>query len=208
MKKIIMIKHILWFTVLFILLPNICVKAQKKINIVETGSYASCFVYQLQDEKGNKIKVPSVIDSALNCPSGLISVSPDSKYFVFFHDALKIYDFSSKKITVLFDIPENSDGFSDVCWSPDGSKFIFINVNQQLYQGGCKIFVVVLNQGKFEKKYTFEAPVNYVCGSFCTSAAGYDFWFKNNQEISYKRNINIETRPGETETIQLPDTEH
>ena len=198
-----MIRHFLWFTILLFLLSNSNINAQKKINIVETGSYASCFVYQLLDEKGNKIKVPAIIDSALDCPSGLISVSPDCKYFVFYHDALKIYDFYTKKISVLFDIPENSEGFSDVCWSPDGSKFVFVNINQQLYKGGCKIFVVILNQGKFEKKYMIEAPVNYVCGSFCTSAEGYDFWFKNNQEISYKRNINIDDNPGKVETIDL-----
>lgn len=208
LKKNIMIKHILWLSVFLILIPSFSIKAQKKINIVETGSYASCFVYQLQDDKGKHIPVPAEIKKALDCPSGLVSVSPDSRFFVYFSEVVKIYSFSDNKITSLFEINENSDGFSDVCWSPDGSKFMFININQELYQGGCKIFVVCLKEGKLDKLYSYEASVNYTCGSSCFSIVGVDFWFKNNTTISYKRNINIETRPGEAEIFQLPEAEN
>jgi len=200
--NILMFRSLVFLVVLLAFYSN-KTNAQQKYQLVETGSEASCFYYKVADENGKWIKMPAEIDSALSCPSGLLGISPDSKYLIYVWSDLQLYDFTTKKKSVLLNMDEPSEGFSNICWSPNETKMMFVNIDQNTFVGGGRIHVIEIDNDKLCKHQYFDVPVNYTCGSSCFSESGIDFWFNNNVLISYKRNINLETDPGKIVEIDL-----
>jgi len=54
---------------------------------------------------------------------------------------------------------------------------------------------------KVKATYTVDRPVNFHCGSMCFSEAGKDFKFDADKNVLYRRNVNIDDRPGIWELI-------
>ncbi len=201
MKRIIFISSFVFFS--FAVLH-----AQKNIEyslrIVNTE--ASCTNYEVVDGSGNKVVLPEEVQSSLLCPS-LLNLKGDTLCFRD-NNEICIYLISSKKTYSLFEVFPDIDGVSGPVWSPNGQRVAFVVINQERkhdYTDFCRIIVLELDRNAtVVAKYKFDRPVSFVCGSICSSLAGTDFRFIDNNNLEYIRNENIEKRPGEKGYVFIP----
>lgn len=189
--------------IIFLLLIGIsAIHAQYKF--VEKDTDASCIKYKIVDQNNKEVALPKKIMEILSCPS----VAELHQNLLTYQDgiAIKQYNLDTKKEVVLFKVYHDIDGVSDPVWSDDHSKMMFVIINQEKrygYKDMCRILVLEISNGQILKKWKYDRPVNFSCGSLCSSSGYDDFMFIDTKTIKYKRNINIEDRPGEFETIIL-----
>jgi len=61
----------------------------------------------------------------------------------------------------------------------------------------CGLILDLDSNFRVTGKHKFDRPVNFICGSICSSDAGIDFRFIDENNFEYIRNMNIDYRPGE-----------
>ncbi|HCB62967.1 MAG TPA: hypothetical protein DEP77_13625 [Bacteroidales bacterium] len=173
--------------------------AQQKYELAEENVYASCVDYKLVDSSGATLTVPKSVKEGLLCPS-LLSLDGDTLCYRS-GNSIRIFHISSGLDYKLFDVFDDVDGVSGPVWSPSHRRIGFIIINQQRshgYNDFCRIIILDLNSDfKVIGKHKFDRPVNFSCGSICSSDAGTDFRFLDENNFEYTRNINIDERPGE-----------
>lgn len=171
----------------------------------EVPGDASCTSYYITDIDLNPIKVTEEVQKNLQCPS-VLSIHKNG-LIMYANDRLLWYNIQTKQMSVLVSLYRDIDGVSDVTWSPDGKKMMFAIINQQRkygYKEFVRIMVLEVNEnGKVSSKRKFDRPVNYSCGSICSSFPGDDFRFIDDNTIEYRRHELIDDRPGIWETISL-----
>lgn len=155
--------------------------------IVEVGADASCTYCELQNGYGEKIKLPEEVEYYFECPV-VLTISPDYSYLVFGDLAeLKSYSFRTQEIKTVIKFDKGCEGISPVVWSPDQTKMLFVDVNQEGYENWTKLHVLDVSDGRISKRLAFDVKVNFVCGNYCSSFPNEDFWFKNNSTVIYKK---------------------
>lgn len=147
--------------------------------------------------------MPEEVEVQFDCPS-VLTLAPDYSYLVF-NDGnnLKSYSFYDQAIHTIVSFKPGSEGVSGIEWSPNNEKVLFVEVNQQKHDSLTQLFVIDMQQGAAAKRKIMNLPVNFVCGSFCSSGAGKDFRFKNNQTIIFKRHWASEYKPEEEQSVEL-----
>jgi hypothetical protein len=137
----------------------------QNIRLIQTGSEASCFHYELQDN-GKKIETTKEIEEALFCPS-LAEISTDNKYLLFLSSSgLKTYDFKNKTTNDLMSFLPSNEGVS--CnWNEQNTKIACVAINTKEYKNFTKVFTLELDQGKLSKKEIYDEKIQYHCGSIC-----------------------------------------
>ena len=172
----------------------------QEYKIIQTDEYGSCADYEIYQ----KVEFPEQITQALECPPW-VDVQGDFLTIVSQNNVL-MYDLVSKQTITLFTLYDDIDGISAPAWSADKSKIMFVIINQKQthdYKSIARIIVITLKNGQVVYKEKFDRPVNFICGSICSSIPGGDFYFVDNKTIEYTRNYNIEERPLEKEKISL-----
>lgn len=165
--------------------------------IVQIGAEASCFYYELRDASGKKINVPSDIEQAMQCPV-MLSLSRDYNYLLYsVNDSVRMYDFSKGIAKHITEFSKYVIGYSDAIWSPDNSRFAFVQLENwnPNFSGG--IYVGTIENGEVIKQVTYMEKIRFVCGSVCTSYPGHDFWFIDNSHIGFRPYINTPDEEGE-----------
>ncbi|MBN2681464.1 MAG: hypothetical protein JXR58_03080 [Bacteroidales bacterium] len=171
--------------------------------LVEVGNYGSCRVFELHNGYGEKIKVPEEVENQFDCPSVLI-LAPDYSYLVYNEGTgLKSYSFYDNAVHTIANFKPGSEGVSGIEWSPNKEKIMFVEINQQKHDSLTQIFIIDMHQGNATNRLVLDLPVNFVCGSFCSSDAGEDFRFKNNQTAIFKRHWSAQYKPEEEQSIPL-----
>jgi hypothetical protein len=177
------------------------VNSYKKL--VEIGNYGSCKVFELHNGYGEKIKVPEEVEAVFDCPSVLV-LSPDYSYLIFNEDQdLKTFSFYDNEVHTLVNFKPGSEGVSGIEWSPNKEKIMFVEVNQRKHDSLTQLFIIDMSMGAATQRKVLDLPVNFVCGSICSSDAGSDFKFKNNQTAIFKRHWAKEYKPEEEQAIPL-----
>lgn len=156
---------------------------------------ASSFYFELHDANHNKVSLPEEVEAQIWDAGG--SVSPDSRYLCYFaweddKSFLRCYDFEKEKVTQLIEFYDGGDGIPSVVWYENENRFAFVNINQEKYENGAKIFVITLENGEMASKESFEVPVNFECGSMCLSYPEEDFWWVSEKKIGYKPHWSLE----------------
>ncbi|OJJ23120.1 hypothetical protein BKI52_01855 [marine bacterium AO1-C] len=181
---------------------------QYPLNVVAQGLQVNREIYGVVDEKYEEIDLPQKIKESLKLsfirpqvtpnPLELIYSGSDSKSDSFL---IKTYEVDTQKEKVLIKLPAERDGISSIIWSPNEQLFAFVDVDQDGYKMGTKLYVYHLESGKVS---LFDAPINFMCGASCYVHAGEDFLFKDDKTITYLKhkmknegkeemiNINIE----------------
>jgi len=185
--------------VFFLILYGMAASAQPKYELIEVKTSGSCVDYQLVDSSGAAFNIPSSVKDGLICPS-LLSLNGDTLIYRT-GNSVRIFHISSGLDYKLFEVFDDVDGVSGPVWSPSHRRIGFIIINQQRshgYNDFCRIIILDLNSDfKVIGKHKFDRPVNFSCGSICSSDAGTDFRFLDENNFEYIRNINIEDRPAE-----------
>ena len=162
-------------------------KNRYPITLVEypEGGYASCFVFKIENEKGQFLKMRKEVEEGLDCPS-LIDNSPNRHFLIYVHNnRVKMLDFSSDKSQVVTSFEHATDGASDIIWQADGRLFAFVTINQDDVPHRTRLHVLEIEDRKIAQKKHYDIPINYMCGSSCFSTGGEDFWWEDEQTIGY-----------------------
>jgi len=181
-------KSIIIIIVSFLLLNE---DEKQPYRLVEEDAGASCFNYSVIDEKEKTVKLPKHIRNGLECP---YSIGLNGNFLTYVDDLrVKLYNLETKEDFLLFTLYDDIDGFSAPAWSNDGIQLAFVVVNQEQnhgYTSFCRIIYCELNMdGSLLKKRKFDRPVNYECGSICTSDPGSDFMFEPSGQLIYKHHL-------------------
>ena len=185
----------------FLLMVSFCspVLSQTGYALREKDVYASCADYIIVDDSGKTVDVPAAVSLALQCPS-LLSLHGDTLCYRS-GNSIRIYHISSGADYMLFGVFDDVDGVSGPVWSPSHRRIGFVIINQQRthgYRDMCRILILDLDSNfRVTGKHKFDRPVNFICGSICSSDAGIDFRFIDENNFEYIRNMNIDYRPGE-----------
>ncbi len=163
---------------------------EQPLNIITQGFLTNGTVYGVVNKNNEEVMLPQNIKEKVAFSFLPPDVMPDTKK-VIFSDAqsdttaflIKTYETDIQKEETLLKLPQKRDGISTIVWSPNKQSFAFVDVNQQDYKMGTKLYVFQLETGKLS---TFDAPINFVCGASCYVHAQEDFWFQDNQHIGYK----------------------
>ncbi len=187
----------------FILIIFGFIAYSQEYKIIQTNEYASCADYDIY----KKVELPEKITEALECPPW---VDIQGNYLTILSGLeIIMYNFENQEVKSLFKIYDDIDGISAPEWSKDKTKIMFVIINQNLnhgYKEFARIIVLSFDdEYKIKDKEKFDRPVNFFCGSICTSMPGEDFYFIDNQTIEYKRHNEIEENPGKKEQIKLKD---
>ncbi len=197
-------KILLFCTLIFF---SFIIHAQQTYHSYVIDEYASCAVYGIADNAGNAINLPQDVGKYLDCPPVISIYNSLLCYLNYDSLAIQIFDIENSNTHTLFTVYPDIDGISNPAWSPCGTKLCFVIINQQQlygYTSICRLIVVTLNENyEVMNKQKFDRPVNFICGSICSSLSGDDFKFIDNNTIQYRRNINISERPGEYDLIRL-----
>ena len=189
----------------FLIMALFCIPvlSQTGYALIEHDVYASCVDYIIVDDLGNTVDVPVAISSALQCPS-LLSLHGDTLCYQL-ENSICFYHISSGATCKLFDVPDYIDGVAGPVWSPSHKRIGFVIINQQRshgYNDICRIIILDIDSiFKVNGNHIFDRPVNFTCGSICSSDAGIDFRFTDENNFEYIRYINIGDRLGEKEYI-------
>lgn len=202
-------KYFLIIVFFFISIQNIfaqpdTLKSFKKL--VETGNDGiSCSSFKIVGSSGNEVKVPPELFRELKCPQMGILFSPDYRYAVFSNlDTLRIYDFEKDTLCTILIMAKETDGRSFIQWTKKGTRFMFADINQDIYPQMAKIFIIDFINGKCIQNSVVDAPFDYTCGSDCFPNEG-AIWFVGEDMLKYRRNENLTEDPGKIISIKLPN---
>lgn len=187
---------------LFIVFFFQCKMVEGPFELVETAGPASCSVFHVVGQNGEKLSLPSYINEGLDCPS-ILSLEGDFLIVSSSRDII-LYNLKTDEDLILFIVNGEMDGYSDILWSADKSSLLFAMIDQQKrydFKESVRLVRIELSGIKVKSTYTVDRPVNYHCGSMCYSEGGKDFKFDADKNILYRRNENIQERPGVWETI-------
>lgn len=182
---------------------------EQPLNIIVKGFSASSTAYGVVNDNNEEVALPQKIKEKVVFSFLPPDVIPGTKKIVFSDTQsdttaflIKTYETDTKKEEILLRLPGKRDGISPIIWSPDKQSFAFVDVNQQDYKVGTKLYVFQLETGKLS---TFDAPINFVCGASCYVQAQEDFWFKDDTTIQYKIHLLKNQGQKATTLIHLED---
>jgi len=187
------------FLVLFI---SCTPKTQHNFQLIEIDSVASCSNYKIVSTDQQDYNLSKKVTKALECPI----IASINKNILVYKDGLdiRILNLSNRTDHKLFTMHTEMDGISNPAWSEDMRSIMFVIINQQKkhgYQSFCRLISLELNEDfTVNKKEKYDRPVNFNCGSICTAEPYEDFQYVGSK-IKYKRNVNIDDRPGIFEYI-------
>lgn len=149
------------------------------------NSFASCIAYKLIDDSYQVITLPEQVQLWMECPS-LLRLSFDWRYLIG-HDAehLNAYEFQTQKIIPILALADNSDGLSNLIWSPNGEKAAFVEVNQDDFPERTRLHIIDFSQRQPRYVRHFDLKINFSCASICFSTAWSDYSWKDDQTIVY-----------------------
>lgn len=154
---------------------------ESKAKIVQIGSEASCFNYELQNEEGEKIATPKEVTDGLNCPI-VLSLSPDKNFLLYMKGwELKTYDLAAETTNSLMSFLNTTEGIG-CAWSNGETRIACVSVNQENYDTLTKIFVLYVDEGKLIKKKPYNNRVSFTCGASCYPE---DFSFESENILNY-----------------------
>ena len=192
------------FNLFFLFLFFSCKPSIQKYHLKEIPDDASCFSYQIVDDQDEPIELPKHIMEALICSSNIDMTDNVLTYL----DGLtiKLFQINKGMDTELFSMHEGMDGISNPVWSEDRKRIMFVVINQNQTHGyteSARIISLDLDDNmQLKAKQKFDRPVNFICGSSCSSLVYQDFKYVK-EGIMFRRNINIEKNPGEYELIVI-----
>jgi hypothetical protein len=161
--------------------------AQAKYKLVEKDAVASCFSFDIVDENNKQVKLPDKFKDVLDCPA---MIDIHGSILTYEYNGVRQYNIDKGIDMLLFHNYDDIDGCSGPAWSEDGSKVMFVIINQQMkhdYKAMCRIIVLTLDEnGSVLKKRKFDRNVHFFCGSICASIPGEDFYFKDQNTIVYR----------------------
>lgn len=178
------------------------------LQIVDIGSYASCFSVELQDADAAAIEVPEEIKESFDCVTGAVGLSNTNEYLLYDHYNqetknidLMLYHILSDSSVWLMSFLGSLDGLS--CeWNEADTHIACVVVNQEEYSGNTKIFILQTKDGKLvEKKIypqEYESMVSYTCGASCYPG---EFWFEGENTLKYYGHDMVS--PGEIFSIEF-----
>ena len=167
---------------------------------------ASCGYYQIVDADDEPIDLPEHILEALDCATTIDLTDGVLTYID--GEAVKLYRIKDKVDAKMFTLHEGMDGISNPVWSEDRTQIMLVIINQNKthgYKEFARIISLDLDKNlQVKSKLKFDRPVNFVCGSTCNSEPYEDFKYID-KGIKFKRNTNIEERPGVYEIVLLEE---
>ena len=148
----------------------------------EERGYASCFVYELQNEDGSRVVLPKRVDEAFDCPFMKPLLSPDQTLLLFSDEwGIKMYNFSRQKTALLLKLRHDKEGVS-FTWSPQGSRVACVITDQMNYPDKTKIFLFRQAGTKFKLTKIVSRAVQFSCGSHCGAELP---WFEDENTLRY-----------------------
>lgn len=191
------------FFLLLLSLFLIQCKTVNQFKLVESVGDASCSSYHVEDIDSQMIELPKNVIKALDCPS-LLALEGATLFFLD-GNVIKRYDLERQNETVLYKTRGEMDGYSNPLWSKDKKALVFVLINQNRNYGfkesGRLVKIIFSENGNILLTSTADLPIHYVCGSMCSSEPKSDFKFTSGNKVKYRRNENIEERPGEWEQV-------
>lgn len=170
--------------------------------IAEAGS---CINYQIVNQKQEPVEIPPNLARALECPS-IIDLTGNIVTFLD-GEQVKLYYLDREEEKHLFNYPRDLDGISGPVWSDSGEMVMFVLVNQQKkhdFYAITRLQVLRIDaEGEVVKEWPIDKPVQFTCGSICSSTPYKDFKFEGEDKILYQRNINIDGVEGEYSEIRV-----
>jgi len=172
-------------------------------SLVEIETIASCSIYKISNSENHDYKLTESMKKALECPR----VASIKNNILIYEDELdiRLHNLLNGSDHKIFTMHAGMDGLSNPAWSDDMTSILFLIVNQQKkheYKSFTRLISLSLNEDfTVIKKEKYDRPVNFVCGSICTAIPYEDFYYEGTK-IKYRRNTNIEDRPGIFEVIE------
>lgn len=202
-----------WVCFVFVVccfLKGVNAQTKDSFQLVITKRYASCQDYALQGEGGKKIELPQSIQDALTCP---VFIGLNQHQLVFLQkEEIKLYNLETKKEKSLMPVRDSllkESGISPPVWSLNGKRMAFVLPHVKRSMGpstpsSILAYVIVMTFANNDqvKIQTFDRPVNFVCGSICSSTPNEDYGFKDNDTFWYKRHWANPKRPNAIDEIK------
>lgn len=189
----------------FVFITSLSFAQKNAFKLFETANYASCVDLELRDSLNRPVKVPADVTEGLKCP--VIADLRDGLLCYMNNNIISLYDISSDMTYPLLEVYPDLDGYNGPCWSASGHKVAFVMINQERkydYTESCRIVVLSLDENyAVRDKRKFDRMLNFTCGAMCYCDCGTDIRFDGDNILRFRRNENIEERPGEWETIIL-----
>lgn len=184
------------YLIFVFLLFTACTPISKQL--VEVGGEASCVKFEVQDQNGETIDLPESVKQSLDCITGAVQISPDSRYLLYDLDfELYLYDFYDKSSKLIYKFEETTEGISCI-WHKSGIKIACATIDQQNYEGNTKIILIDIEKGIIQEfPQIYEKMLDFVCGASCYPG---DFWFEGENSIKYNGHNII--APGEVFEIR------
>jgi len=184
------------YLIFVLLLLTACTSISKQL--VEVGGEASCVKFEVQDQNGETIDLPESVKQSLDCITGAVQISPDSRYLLYDSGfKLNLYDFSNQKTEHLYTFDNTVEGISCI-WHKSGIKIACATIDQQNYEGNTKITLIDFQNNDIKEfSQTYEQMLDFVCGASCYPG---DFWFEGENFIKYNGHNII--APGEVFEIR------
>ncbi len=170
--------------------------------LVESGSYASCWVYKVVDDQGRPVSLPKAFEDALDCPN-VISVR-GAVLTVNVGLDIRQLDLKGKQERTLFTVYKDNEGVSGPVFSPDGRRMAFVVIDQMKRHGQKESgrIIMVDTQASPPSLRKFDRAVHFQCGSSCFSVAKRDFGFKDSNTLFYRKH-EMGDDPGQEVEIAL-----
>lgn len=196
-------KHYHFYLILLgVLIFFTCQGQTATYTLAERSATASCFNYSILDKNKKNVSLPVHISDALRCAT-IVDLRESLLTFMI-DETIIVYDLNKQKESKLFTIYPDMDGISNPVWSADRSQVMFVIINQEKkhgYKDIARIISLTLDKNlNVQSKEKYDRPVNFICGSICSAEPYQDFNYTT-KGIIYRRNINIEERPGELELL-------
>lgn len=168
----------IFITILFIFLPLF--SGSDKAPIVEYSSslseteipslqmvenndpFSDCMQYQLQHDDGSLFSIDGMTDFYCDAPS----FSP-AKDLIIYDDGVykKLFSFEKNASETLLDATQY-EGVSGPYWSPEGTAFAFVLIDQQRIDTATR--VLVFSQEKnWKEPIPYDVKMNMECASIC-----------------------------------------
>jgi hypothetical protein len=164
----------------------------------------SCKIkYKIFDPTNKEVIIPVNLKVNQECPA-LFTLSPNGKYLFYRNDhSLNMLDLTLMKSTSIFSL-DQKDGVSDPLWTKNNNKIIFALINEINFKYKGKFLIFDFNEGTIKISKEADAPIDYVCGSYCLSMPDDEFWLEDNETaIGYKVNNLIDNKPKEAGYLKL-----
>ena len=155
--------------------------------VEEVTVKGSCVSYVVKDLSGTVVLLPTQAALAISCSPNTPLVSTGTGIlFYYFENAVYSLEIPSGKTQPITKINKTANGISDFILNENQNSLAFVTIVLDSNLNAITYLAIISLQGPIKKfEWNQELKLNYFCDGNCTSIAGRDFWFEEDNTIGY-----------------------